>query len=436
MSYQWNPPQKIRLFQTFSDYILCQVMDIVDITPPVRYSFEERSAARLGLSKSRFFLVLGLGAEGFGTYENPLPATLATCSKPNVALRVVTLESGRKGGQKDWFRNKEKTRVLLELRGRHSPKSSITTANRVVSAIGSLFTYVHHTTYADLSPYQIPKELVRGTAVNVAELEELEARTGLFPYPTTLLDRLVSCVIIAETHTATIFFLLPLVLQNEVLFNACAFFLSCCSEFSFTDGVVREVLDEPRRGPENEIERLALEHVVLQSFRTVEAIVGEPGKNEKRFHERLKAWNLQPNERVGFPGRHKRRLEDRIRWLQDARDSAAAHGKRRRSNPFTLLEAMEAQHLAHSVLERAIWWKAESLGREGDESEVAFLLEEMFPYNPGWARDRKLFRGKRAVDLVRTPGGLTRVLRYQHRTDFQDFQRRSSKKPAGSQLDA
>ena len=181
------------------------------------------------------------------------------------------------------------------------------------------------------------------------------------------------------------------------------------------DGVVREILDEPGRGPENEIERLALEHIVLQSFRTVEAIVGERGSNERRFQERLKAWSLKPNERVGFPGHAKHRLEKQIRWLQDARDSAAAHGKRRRSKPFTLFETMEAQHLAHLVLERALWSKAESVGREGDESEVGFLLQEMFPNNPGWARDKKLFGGKRAVDLARTPGGLTKVLKYRER---------------------
>ena len=87
----------------------------------------------------------------------------------------------------------------------------------------------------------------------------------------------------------------------------------------------------------------------------------------------------------------------------------------REVNGFTLIEAMEAQHLAHLVLARAIWWKAESLGREGDESEVAFLLEEMFPHNPGWAKDKRLFKGKRAVDLARTPGGLARVLRYRER---------------------
>ena len=106
--------------------------DIVDITPPVRYSFEERSAARLTLSKSRFFLVLGLGA-GLGTEENPLPATLCTCSKPNAVLKVATVASK----EKIWS-HRENARILIELRGQQSAKSRVATANRIVSAIGGL----------------------------------------------------------------------------------------------------------------------------------------------------------------------------------------------------------------------------------------------------------------------------------------------------------
>jgi len=379
--------------------------DIVDLTLPPRYSFAERSAARLILNKSRFFLVLGLGAQ-LGTEENPLPPTLATCSNPNVVLTVIRLTS-----KKRIRCDNSNARVLIELRGRQSPKSRVATANRIVSAIGGLFSYVHHSACQDLALYQIPKALIEGAEVSEEQLVELEARTGREPYPEGILARLRSCVFIAESRTAMIFYLLPFVLQNEDLFNACSFFRSCCSEFNFMDGVVQEVLYEPRREPVNEVERLALEHLVLQSFRTVEAIVGEPG-NVKRFRDRLKAWGIEHNERVGFPGHAKHRLEDQIRWLQCARDSAAAHGRRRRVNPFTMFEAMEAQHLADAVLERALWWAAESLGRKGDEPEVAFLLEEMFSEYPGWAKDKKVFGGKRAVDLARTPGGLARILRY------------------------
>lgn len=383
--------------------------DILDITPPDPYSPEERNAARLRLSKSRFFLVFGV-ASYLGSHENPLPAILTTCSNPELALKVVYLESAGETS----FRSSEKGRLLLQLGSRIPPKSRVAKARRVVDAIGFLFTYLSHTVWGDLRPYQIPKEFITGTTVSVELLEGLEALTGTDPSPNKFLSDLNSFFTIAPEPTAAVFYLLPFVLQHEDLFNACAFFRSCCSDFSFMGDAVRDVVDQPRWGPENEIQRLALENVVLHSFRTIEAIVGEPGKREL-FHQRLRKWNLSPYERVGFSGRRKHTLENRIHWLQKARDSAAAHGKRRRHRPFTLLEAAEAQHLASTVLDRALWTKAESLGRKGDESEVAFLLEEMLPNNPGWTKDKKLFKGKRAVDLARTPGGLAKVMRYRNR---------------------
>jgi hypothetical protein len=231
-------------------------------------------------------------------------------------------------------------------------------------------------------------------------LERLETLTGKESHPARIRGRLGSFVVIPDPPMATIFYLLPFVLQNEDLFNACSFFRSCCSEYSLMDGVAGDVLHEPRQEPENESQRLGLESVVLQSFRTIEAVVGEPG-NEKRFRARLNAWGMSYDERVGFPGRGKRRLGDRIRWLQYARDSAAAHDKRRRRNPFTMFEAMEAQHLADAVLHLVLRFTAESSGRTGDEAEIAFLLAEMFPDpgNPGWVNDRTRFRGNRSCKL-------------------------------------
>ncbi len=370
----------------------------------------KRQAARLSLHKSRFFLILGLATQ-FGSEANPRPETLTTCSNPDALLKIVSVISKRR----DWWSHGDKDRVLIELKTRRLP---IAGANRIVSAIGALFSHVHHTAYHDLASYQIPKVLIKETEVSAEDLEELEALVGKDSDPLGIATRLGSCVMIPPPHTATIFYLLPFVLQNPALFDACSFFRSSCSEYSFMDGVVRDVLNEPKRRPETEIERLAWEHVVLQSFRAIEALVGEPGKNLDRFRERLRDWGLDYHERVGFPGRAKQRLEDRILWLQDARDSAAAHGKRRRLTPFTLFEAMEAQHLADHILHTALWSTAESLGRQGAESEIAFLLEEMFTqspwnlvWNPGWSKKRELFNGKRAVDLARAPGGLAKIVK-------------------------
>lgn len=383
--------------------------NLVDTTHPARYSFADRSAARFSLSKSRFFLVLGLGLQ-FETSGSPFPAILCSRSTPGAVLRVVRLTRKRKE-----LSPSGNIRVLIELKGRHSARSLDAKASRITSAMTALFSHVHHTWISELEPYQIPQELIRSGKISVEQVEELEQLVGRGWYVPGVFDRVTSCVIISPSLTAMIFYLLPIVLQNEDLFDACNFFRACCSEFSFMDGVVHEVLREPKGGPKNETERLGFEQVVLQSLRTIEALVGEPGSNEQRFHERLKKWQLEPNERVGFPGHRKQRLEDRIRWLQDARDSATAHGRRRRPTPFTWFEVMEAQHLADLVLERALWRTAELHGREGRESEVAFLLEAMWPNYPGWARDKQLFRGKRAVDLARIPGGLEPVLRFQRR---------------------
>lgn len=388
---------------------------IRDVTPPERYSFEERHAARLVLRKSRFFLVLGLSPD-FGSELNRLPPAITTCSAPDFVLRQITLTSKkekptpalRRAMGRAWSR--EGTRVLLELKGRQSPKSRAATATRIVSAIGALFSHVHHTAYASLAPYQIPKELARGKEVSVEQIEELEARAGVYGQTTDLRMQLGSGVWIPPSSTATIFYLLPFVLQDNDLFDACNFFRSCVSEFSFMDGVARDLLDDPDREAEDETERLAFEHIVLQSFRTIEALVGEPGSNVDRFRERLTRWNIRHDERVGFPGRPKRKLEDRIRWLHDARDSATAHGKRRRTTPFTVFEAMEAQHLADSMLTTALWWTADSRGRQGDEHEVGFLLEEMIRGSLEWS-----LGGKRAVDLARTPGGLSVILEYRRK---------------------
>jgi len=391
---------------------------IRDVTPPVRYSrysFEERQAARLVLKKSRFFLVLGLKPD-LGSELNPVPPTITTCSAPYFLLRQITLASKKP-------RPSEGTRVLLELKGRQSPKSRVAIANRVVSPIGALFSHVHHTAYDGLTPYQIPREFAKGKEVSVEQVTELEARTGVYGYPDDLLMQLGSCVSISPSSTARIFYLLPFVLQDNGLFDACSFFRSCVSEFSFMDGVARDVLDEPDREAEDETERLAFEHIVLQSFRTIEALVGEPGSNVGRFRERLKRWNIRYDQRVGFRGHPKGKLEDRIRWLHDARDSAAAHGKRRRTRPFTMFEAVEAQHLADTVLTEALWWAAESRGREGDEREVAFLLEEMFPGSLEWP-----LGGKRAVDLARAPGGLSVILECRKKL-IQALFRRKSKSP-------
>jgi hypothetical protein len=371
------------------------------------YSPEQRRALLVSLSRSRFFILLGLSAD----FDGSTPARMiCTCANPKVVIKLVQLVS--QSG--DWHNGYNNWRFCIELKGRQSPATRITGAKRIASAIEGLLALVHHTAGIEFRPYQIPKEFIKRGAVSVELLERLEEFTGREQFTEDIRSSAKSFFAIPNYALAQIFYLLPFALQNEDLFNACSFFRESCKEYNFMDGAVSSILHNPKEIPENEARRLEIENVVLQSFRAIEAIVGQPGKNEDRYRQRLKRWGMKHGERVGFRKRHL--LGKRIRWLNEARDSAAAHGKRRRQKPFTMHEAMEAQNLAESVLHPAMWFEAESLGRLGDGPEVTFLLSEMLPLPDGklWVTD-KTIRGKSAIDLARTPRGLAKVMREHER---------------------
>ena len=60
---------------------------------------------------------------------------------------------------------------------------------------------------------------------------------------------------------------------------------------------------------------LAIENAVLQAFRVVEAITGEPGKNEPRFRAHLQDHGIDYDERVGFSGKP---MKKRCGWRSSA----------------------------------------------------------------------------------------------------------------------
>jgi hypothetical protein len=390
------------------------------------YSYEERRRAHLNLAKSPRFLILGLNAD-FGGADNPIPKHV--CTWPWGTIRVVKLVS--KEERESW------PRFLLEFEERKpkSAKAIKVEAHRITSAIENLFTHTHHSVYDEFAPYQVPKAFADET-IAVETLEYLDRLVGDDFVGDFITQRLGSCIGIPNSSLATIFYLLPFAISDEDLFNACSFFRSCCADYSLMDTVVREILKDPKRGPDGERERLALENVILQSLRTIEALVGEPGGNELRFRKALQARGLDYDDRVGFQRKRKRnKLGDRILWLQRARDSAAAHGKRRRGAPFTLFEAMEAQNLADTVLHTSLWFAAESKGRTGNDDELRFLLTELFRgfHGRDWVGDKSLFGGNTAIDLARMPGGLKKVVKAHEREWAEAAQPRSSRKGMGAQ---
>jgi hypothetical protein len=106
---------------------------------------------------------------------------------------------------------------------------------------------------------------------------------------------------------------------------------------------VDDVLRERGKIADLERERQCLERLILNSFRVIEAILGEPGKDKDKFRRKMSSCGLNFDERVGFRGTRRVALGEEIYRLQELRDSTSAHGVRRRKKPVSWFEAMGAQ---------------------------------------------------------------------------------------------
>lgn len=364
------------------------------------------------VSRSRFFLLSGLGFnEDWGMHADRAPEVVCTLHYPAAHLRrVMVYDDSEELAFKRGLAKASQEYLLLEFE--RLEKNAVTNAIRCVNAIQALFACAHASAIGeDFIAYQIPQRgYLMNRAISRQRLFNLEKTVQQVAFePGWLMFKLRSFVIVSEAELAWILFFLPTVLSSSSVWDACHFFEACCRDYAFLGDSVTTVLGSPEEAPSAEQERVRLEQVVLNAFKTVEALAGEPGK-EDRFRRLLAAAGINHDEEVGFRGRQRVAIGNKIRWLQVIRDSFAGHGKRRRTKPVTFFEAMEAQKLAQAVLHRAIWHAGSERGRaDGSLEETAYLLSRMLYCRRDWLIHSDPHLGRIPAELARTPGGLIQV---------------------------
>lgn len=95
----------------------------------------------------------------------------------------------------------------------------------------------------------------------------------------------------------------------------------------------------------------AAESAFLNAFKSVEAIVGEPGRDRtaRRFRERITEQGISPDEEVGYGGM-KEPLVDKVLRYHAVRDDVAAHGLGRSKRDLALREILDLQRLGRYLL--------------------------------------------------------------------------------------
>jgi hypothetical protein len=113
-----------------------------------------------------------------------------------------------------------------------------------------------------------------------------------------------------------------------------------------------ELLAEAQVNQPTRDELPRLEAAFQDAYKAIEAIVGDPSKDARKFQLQLSAAGLSRASEVGVFT--KRQLSAAIRALNDTRDRRVAHGSSPRSNSIDLREVIDAQACAEFVLVRSL----------------------------------------------------------------------------------
>ena len=150
----------------------------------------------------------------------------------------------------------------------------------------------------------------------------------------------------------------PVLLRSEKLRFAAAFLCVSMHDFYVSPGGLRDALDDGERVPTRAAELARWEASYQNLYKCVEAIIGDPPRDEPKYRAKLLAAGLDPEEEVGY--QKKAKVADVIREMNRLRDTRVAHGSTLRG--IKLHQMVEFQACAAYVLEVAI---ERAYGQEG-----------------------------------------------------------------------
>jgi len=112
--------------------------------------------------------------------------------------------------------------------------------------------------------------------------------------------------------------------RNEHLFEATRFLKRSHDNFYVYPGQIRDVAYDPDMIPRSSSDQTCFEDALQNAFKAIEAVIGDPPRDDKRFFSKLQEIGLDPLEEVGYAAKAPIHLV--IRGMNTARDKKAAHG--------------------------------------------------------------------------------------------------------------
>lgn len=227
---------------------------------------------------------------------------------------------------------------------------------RCADGIHCLFSASYTSLPERLQLYKIPLTLVHKGCITAQALESLDQSGEMPPLG---LHLLLERIAIPASNEAFIWACLPATEEERIL-RALVFLAESHKALEFGPGSPYHFKPlQKGEAPTSMVDLVQLETALHAAHKAVEAIVGEPRKDEKRFWWALKKLGFKPNEMVGYEV--KAPLMKKIKEMTQARDGRAAHGSHPRNWPLTWREVRDWQACAKHLVFSSILFKLPDL---------------------------------------------------------------------------
>jgi hypothetical protein len=148
--------------------------------------------------------------------------------------------------------------------------------------------------------------------------------------------------------------IVPVILMNQSLMDATSFYRESITQAWVADDDVYDIMWDNSDLPSSKVESARVETAYQNAFKAVEAVIGEPPKDEKKLRLALIRNGVNPDEIVGYdlydmkPG--KETLVKKVIDMHQIRDKIAAHGKTNKPRTIGYCELKDKQALACHII--------------------------------------------------------------------------------------
>jgi hypothetical protein len=198
---------------------------------------------------------------------------------------------------------------------------------------------------------RIPDALIRKRSVPIDALVALEESRPwgerTFPFPNARIAAVTKTV--TEAHELG-WCIAAVTYQNAALFDATRFLQRSYENFYVSPGGISEVMYDdtpPRTGAAQNNHEDALH----SAFKAIEAVIGDPSKDDRRFFATLAKIGIDPAEEAGYL--NKIPIHKMIRRMNEARDKRSAHGSTR-NRKISAAELLDFQTCADVIVTAAL----------------------------------------------------------------------------------